>query len=224
MKLCLIHFNDLDEKYYGSANYFNPLFEFITAFVEEKDPRALDNPNTNNHRLAQIILSLRYLTLHANEKTAENIKKLFSVLYPKIDSQMARFRILNDIITSPSDYGLSRFRSLGSEVIHTYTIEVRKEIARDQKSSLFYRKDIFDSIYLVLDTCEKEGYLLLVEGIKSFLTLINTIFELVWEEGQLKNPARLASIKKSMKTSCFEKMSTYLEAKLKDVKGVLSSE
>lgn len=76
VKLTLVHLVDLDPLFYSSINYFRPLVEFFTTFIDKKCPR-LSNPGTLNCRMLEITNCLRSYTVNLEEIPAKAVSSLF---------------------------------------------------------------------------------------------------------------------------------------------------
>jgi hypothetical protein len=231
----------LEMDFFKSTPFFYTLFEWLNKYVDEIDPRDLDNINSGNLDLAGQLFHLRYMTWHCIEPAAKLVSSLFEKIYRKIPSIDSRYRILNDCLDSSEDLEVYEFVKVGSLLFSLYSEEVRKELVLNKRDSIFYNKSIYLKILEILKKSTQLGYINLIDGIKSLcemtVIVIGHDFYPKVDQGEGSvNPSgeqrgsslRIASIQKDLASEeikkIFKTMNKYLKAKIKDLKEILSSD
>lgn len=167
VKLVLNQICYLEMDFFKSTPFFYTLFEWLDGYIENIDPRSLDNINSGNLDLAGQLFHLRYMSWHCIEPAAKLISGIFENIYRKIPSVESRYRILNDCLDSSEDLEVYDYVSVGSLLLSLYSEEVRKEILLKKRDSIFYNKSVYMKILNILKKSTQQGYVNLIEGIKS---------------------------------------------------------
>jgi hypothetical protein len=143
VKLILNQICYLEIDFFKSTPFFYTLFEWLNGYIENIDPRSLDNINSGNLDLAGQLFHLRYMSWHCIEPAAKQISNLFEQIYRKIPSIESRYRILNDCLEGHDELQVYDYVSVGPLLLSLYSEEVRKEIVLNKRDSIFYNKSLY---------------------------------------------------------------------------------